>query len=59
MCYKGWPGCSNGSHVEGGIDLESLYLKGSGPFINRSGSPNYGTITLQLGLSHMISGAPG
>jgi hypothetical protein len=31
--------------------------KGRGPFIDRSGSANYGSITLQPGLSYMNSGA--
>jgi hypothetical protein len=42
-----------------GAWISSPYLKGSSPFIDRTGSANYGLVTLQLRLSYMASGAPG
>jgi hypothetical protein len=43
--------------VKGGNGSGTPCLKGRRPFIDRSGSANYGSITLQLGLSYMTSGA--
>jgi hypothetical protein len=34
-----------------------LYLKSRGTFIDRPGSPNYDSVTLQLGLSYIASEA--
>jgi hypothetical protein len=39
------------------MDLVPPYQKGRGPFIDRSGSANYGSVTLQTKLSYMTSGA--
>jgi hypothetical protein len=39
-----------------GFESRDLYLKGSSPFIDHSGSHNYSTITLQLRLSYMECG---
>jgi hypothetical protein len=39
------------------MDLVPPYLKGRGPFIDRSESANYGSVTLQTKLSYMTSGA--
>jgi hypothetical protein len=43
-------------HVLKGSRSRVFGLKGRSPFIDRSGSPNYDTVTLQLRLSYMTVG---